>query len=57
MVLGESLQNFYGRSLPFGDLMAELGRRDDRDLKVGELVGFLRRDGFNVYAGPERVLV
>jgi acyl carrier protein len=43
VVLGESLQKFYGRSLPFGDLMAELGRRDDRDLKVGELVGFLRR--------------
>jgi acyl carrier protein len=40
-VLGEALQAHYGRPLPFGDLLAELGRRTDRDLTVGELVGFL----------------
>jgi acyl carrier protein len=43
VVLGEMLQCHYGRDLPFGDLMAELGRRTDRDLRVGELVEFLRR--------------
>jgi acyl carrier protein len=44
VVLGETLQSFYGRSLPFGDLMAELGRREDRDLTIGELVEFLHRN-------------
>jgi acyl carrier protein len=42
VVLGEMLQAHYGRPLPFGDLLAELGRRTDRDLSVGELVEFLR---------------
>ncbi|WZO96123.1 acyl carrier protein [Isosphaeraceae bacterium EP7] len=41
VVLGEQLQSHYGASLPYGDLMAELGRRDDRDLTIGELVDFL----------------
>jgi acyl carrier protein len=43
VVLGETLQGFYGRCLPFGELMAELGRREDRDLRIGELVEFLHR--------------
>jgi acyl carrier protein len=43
VVLGESLQEHYGRPLPFGDLMAELGRREDRDLTIGELAEFLGR--------------
>lgn len=41
VVLGETLQTHYGRMLPFGDLMADLGRRTDRDLRIGELVDFL----------------
>lgn len=41
VVLGEKLQDHYGRPLPFGDLMADLGRRTDRDLRIGELVDFL----------------
>ena len=44
VVLGEALQRHYGRSLPFADLMAELGSRADRDLTLGELVAFLRRN-------------
>lgn len=43
VVLGEALQRHYGRSLPFADLMAELGRRAERDITLGELVAFLRR--------------
>lgn len=43
VVLGEALQTYYGRALPFGELMADLGRRTDRDLKIGELVDFLTR--------------
>ncbi len=41
VVLGETLQAHYGQPLPFGTLMAELGRRDDRDLSMGELATFL----------------
>jgi acyl carrier protein len=43
VVLGEALQRHYGRPLPFADLMADLGRRAERDLTIGELVEFLRR--------------
>lgn len=42
VVLGEALQRHYARPLPFADLMAELGRREDRDLTMGELAEFLR---------------
>ena len=44
VVLGETLQEHYGRPLPFGELMAELGRRTDRDLSIGELADFLSRN-------------
>lgn len=42
VVLGEALQQHYGRPLPFADLLAEIGRRTDRDVSIGELVTFLR---------------
>jgi acyl carrier protein len=41
VVLSEAIQAHYGRPLPFNELMAEIGRRTDRDLSIGELVGFL----------------
>ena len=43
VVLGETLQEYYGQPLPFGELMAELGMRSDRDLSIGELTDFLVR--------------
>ena len=43
VVLGETLQARYGRTLPFGELMADLGRRENRDLSMGELAAFLAR--------------
>jgi acyl carrier protein len=43
VVLSEAIQQHYGRSLPFDELMAEIGRRTDRDLSIGELVAFLGR--------------
>jgi acyl carrier protein len=43
VVLGETLEERYGRRLPFGELMAELGSRPTRDLRLGELVDFLGR--------------
>jgi acyl carrier protein len=42
VVLGESLESRYGCKLPFGELMGELGKRTDRDLRMGELVDFLQ---------------
>ncbi|HEX3450976.1 MAG TPA: acyl carrier protein [Isosphaeraceae bacterium] len=41
VVLGERLQEHYGCPLPFNELMAEMGRRTQRDLSIGELVEFL----------------
>lgn len=43
VVLGEMLQEHYGRPLPFGELMAGMGRREDRDLSIGDLADFLTR--------------
>jgi acyl carrier protein len=44
VVLGEALEARYGRRLPFGELMADLGSRADRDLRLGELADFLHRN-------------
>jgi acyl carrier protein len=41
VVLTEALQKHYGRTLPFHELIAEVGRRTERDLVIGELVEFL----------------
>jgi acyl carrier protein len=41
VVLGERLEEHYGRPLRFNELMAEIGRRTERDLSIGELVAFL----------------
>lgn len=41
VVLSEALQRHFDQSLPFHELMAEIGRRTDRDLAIGELVSFL----------------
>jgi acyl carrier protein len=41
VVLSEAIQQHYGRALPFNELMADIGRRTERDLSIGELVAFL----------------
>jgi acyl carrier protein len=43
VVLGETLEEHYARSLPFNDFIADLGRRAVRDIELGELAGFLHR--------------
>jgi acyl carrier protein len=43
VVLGETLEAHYGRPLPFGALMADLGSRTERDMKLGEMAEFLHR--------------
>jgi acyl carrier protein len=41
VVLSERLREYYRQPLPFDLLMAEIGRRTDRDLSIGELTAFL----------------
>jgi len=42
VVLGEAIQQHFARLIPFSELMADLGRRQQRDLAIGELVDFIR---------------
>ena len=41
VILGETLEQHYGRTLPFQDFLAELSARDVKDLSVGELADWL----------------
>jgi acyl carrier protein len=41
VVLSEAIRDHYGRPLPFDELMAEIGRRAERDLSIRELVTFI----------------
>jgi acyl carrier protein len=43
VVLGETLEEHYGRKIPFYLFMADLGRRAVRDIPLGDLVAFLQR--------------
>ena len=43
VVLGERLEQFYGRKLPFGPFLAGLRTRGADDLELGELVAFLQQ--------------
>lgn len=42
VVLGEAIQLRLGRRVPFDELLAELGKRDQRDLEITELIAFLQ---------------
>ncbi len=42
VVLGEAIGQHFERLIPFQELMADLGRREQRDLAIGELIEFLR---------------
>jgi acyl carrier protein len=44
VVLGETLEEHYGRKLPFGEFMADLGRRGVKDVELEELIRFLHRE-------------
>ena len=43
VVLGETLEQHYGRKIPFHLFMADLGRRAVRDIELGDLVAFLHQ--------------
>jgi acyl carrier protein len=43
VVLGERLEQFYGRRLPYGPFLAGLRERGADDLELGDLVAFLQQ--------------
>jgi len=43
VVLGERLEQHYGRRLPFGPFLASLRNSGAEDLQLGDLVAFLRQ--------------
>jgi acyl carrier protein len=43
VVLGEAIQQQLGRRVPFDQLLVELGKREERDLEIRELIAFLQR--------------
>jgi acyl carrier protein len=55
VVLGTAIQERYHVLMPFAEFLVEVGQRDERDISVGELVGFVQQhlDGA---AGDEEAL-
>lgn len=43
VVLGETLQEKYGVTFPFHELLAELSRQGAQDLSLGEIAGYLHQ--------------
>jgi len=43
VILASFVQRHYGRPLPFPQLLAEIGQREVKDLRIGELVGFIHQ--------------
>jgi acyl carrier protein len=43
VVLGAAVQEHYGRTFPFSDFFAQMGRRHQQDISVGEWVDFVHR--------------
>jgi acyl carrier protein len=43
VVLGERLEQFYGRRLPYGAFLASLRNRGADDLELGDLITFLQQ--------------
>uniref|UniRef100_Q026V5 Putative acyl carrier protein n=1 Tax=Solibacter usitatus (strain Ellin6076) TaxID=234267 RepID=Q026V5_SOLUE len=43
VILASFVQKHYGRPFPFPQLLAEIGQRDTKDLRISELVGFIHQ--------------
>jgi len=43
VVLGASIQEFYGQVFPFADFYTEVGQRQAQDVSVGEWVEFVAK--------------
>ena len=53
VILASFVQEHYGRPFPFPQLLAEIGHRDVKDLRIGELVSFIHS---HINGAPEGVL-
>jgi acyl carrier protein len=42
VVLGAAVQEHFGQTFPFAELFAEIGQREERDLTIGEWVGYIQ---------------
>jgi len=51
VILASFVQKHYGRPLPFPKLLADIGQREVKDLRIGELVGFIYQHLNSVTAG------
>lgn len=49
VILASFVQEHYSRTFPFPQLLAEIGQREVKDLKIRELVGFIH-EHFNATA-------
>jgi acyl carrier protein len=43
VVLGETLEKYYGQKFPFSRFLADLGARGVQDIALGELAAFLHQ--------------
>jgi len=43
VILGLAVQERYGQTMPFAELLVEIGQRDERDMSVGEWVDFIHK--------------
>ncbi len=51
VILASFVQEHYGQPLPFPQLLAEIGQREVKDLRIGELVGFIHQHLGDAAAG------
>ncbi|MCC6587059.1 MAG: acyl carrier protein [Bryobacterales bacterium] len=54
VILASFVQEHYGRPFPFPQLLAEIGERDIRDLRISELVDFIHSHLNTASAGAAR---
>ena len=52
VILASFVQEHYGRPFPFPQLLAEIGQRQVKDLRISELVGFIYQ---HLNSAPEGV--
>ena len=51
VVLASFVQEHYGRTFPFPELLAEIGKRQIKDLRISELVAFIQQHLNSAAAG------
>jgi acyl carrier protein len=53
VILASFVQEHYGRPFPFPQLLAEIGERDVKDLRISELVDFIYQHSNPAAAGAK----